>query len=156
MQLRVIMMGKTDESWLKQGIERFSTRIVHYSKFQWVELPDIKNRKSISIEEQKAQEAQVFLKHIQDAHLNFLLDEQGKLLSSQQWAGFIEQHHDTPKTLNLIIGGPYGFDESFKRKAHGLISFSPCTFSHQMVRLILAEQIYRAYTIIRKEPYHHA
>lgn len=156
MKISVICIGKTNHSFIKEGLEVYLKRIPHYVNFEWIEIPDIKNVQKYTELQIKENEAQALLKVLPKYDLVILLDEKGKEYSSQQFAGFFQaQMNKSIKNCVLIIGGAYGFAEAIYNKAQYTIALSKMTFTHQMVRLILAEQIYRAHTIIANEQYHH-
>ncbi len=156
MKIKLIAIGKTDKSYLKDGIEIFTNRIPHYISFDFCIIPDIKNTKNMSYEQQKLKEGELILSQLSAGDELILLDEKGKELRSVDFANYIEKKMITStKTLIFCIGGPYGFSEDVYNKACGKISLSKMTFSHQMVRLIFCEQLYRAMSILNGEPYHH-
>ena len=156
MKVKLIQIGKTDASYLIEGIEKYNQRIKRYHPYEVITIPDIKNSKNLSQEQQKKQEATLILKHIQNPDLVVLLDEKGKEFTSVNFASFIEDTMlQSIKQLIFVIGGPYGFDASVYSRANRKIALSKMTFSHQLVRVIFAEQLYRANSIIKREPYHH-
>ncbi|MEE1884927.1 23S rRNA (pseudouridine(1915)-N(3))-methyltransferase RlmH [Pedobacter flavus] len=157
MKITLIAVGKTEEKYLIEGIEKYFKRLKHYISFQIVIIPDIKNVKNLSQVQQKEKEGISILKHIQNLDTVILLDEEGKNLSS---IGFSEQLNKymnaSVQHLVYVIGGPYGFSDAVYNRCNDKLSLSKMTFSHQMVRLFFVEQLYRAFTILRNEPYHHA
>jgi 23S rRNA (pseudouridine1915-N3)-methyltransferase len=156
MRIKLVAIGKTDSAELQKLIDVYLKRLKHYVKFELVVLPDIKNTKNLSVTDQMEKEAELILKHIDSAESLYLLDENGIEYRSVEFAKLLQKQMNRGiKEWVLVIGGPYGFSDSIKQKAHGLISLSKLTFSHQMVRLFIVEQIYRACTILRNEPYHH-
>jgi 23S rRNA (pseudouridine1915-N3)-methyltransferase len=156
MKICLLVIGKTDEAYLQKGLEIFLKRIPHYILFEMKVIPDIKNSKNLSEVQQKEKEGELILQQVLPADDLFLLDEQGIEVSSLDFARFLEKKMLSGiKRLVFVIGGPYGFSESIYSRANGKISLSKMTFSHQMVRLIFAEQLYRAFTILKGEPYHH-
>ncbi|WP_156306969.1 23S rRNA (pseudouridine(1915)-N(3))-methyltransferase RlmH [Sphingobacterium endophyticum] len=156
MKITLICIGKTDDQHIVKGIEVYTKRLKHYVNFQIVNIPDIKNSKNLSESQQKEKEAQQLLKNISNQDFIILLDERGKEYSSMEFSAFLEKQMVSSVThLVFMIGGPYGFDDTVYQRANSKISLSRMTFSHQMVRLFFVEQIYRAYTIMRGEPYHH-
>ena len=156
MKICLLVIGKTDEAYLQKGIELFMKRIPHYISFEMKVIPDLKNTKNLSEEQQKEKEGDLILQQIITSDELFLLDEQGIETSSVDFARFLEKKMVSGiKRLFLVIGGPYGFSESVYSRANGKVSLSKMTFSHQMVRLIFLEQLYRAMTILKGEPYHH-
>jgi 23S rRNA (pseudouridine1915-N3)-methyltransferase len=156
MRIKLLTIGKTDNGELQKLIDVYLKRLKHYVKFELVVLPDIKNTKNLSASDQMEKEAELILKNINSTDTVFLLDENGKEYTSVGFANQLQKHMNSGiKEWVLVIGGPYGFSDSIKHKANGQISLSKMTFSHQMVRLFIVEQIYRAFTILRNEPYHH-
>jgi len=156
MKVKLIQIGKTDTSYLIEGIGKYNQRIKRYHPYEILTIPDIKNSKNLNKNQQKKQEAIQILKNIQNTDVVVLLDEKGKCFSSLLFADFIKKIMlQSIKQLTFIIGGPYGFDEAVYKRANRKIALSQMTFSHQLVRLIFAEQLYRANSIIKGEPYHH-
>lgn len=156
MKICLLVIGKTDEEYLQKGIELFMKRIPHYISFDMKVIPDLKNSKNLSEEQQKAKEGELILLQLIPSDDLLLLDEQGLETSSVDFARFLEKKMISGiKRLVFLIGGPYGFSESVYARANGKVSLSKMTFSHQMVRLIFLEQLYRAMTILKGEPYHH-
>lgn len=156
MKLQVIFIGKTTGKLFQEAIADYQNRLSHYIPFSIEELPDLKNAKNLSEDQQKEKEADMVLEKLQGGDVLILLDERGKEMTSREFSQFLEQKMQTVgKRLVLLIGGPYGFSQRIYDAAQGKISLSKMTFSHQMVRLFLVEQIYRACTIMRGEPYHH-
>jgi len=156
MKICLVVIGKTDEAYLQKGMEVFLKRIPHYISFELKAIPDIKNSKNLSEEQQKEKEGELILQQINSSDELFLLDENGMEFSSVEFARFLEKKMIAGnKRLVFVIGGPYGFSSSMYGRANGKVSLSKMTFSHQMVRLIFLEQLYRAMTILKGEPYHH-
>ncbi|MCC8144875.1 MAG: 23S rRNA (pseudouridine(1915)-N(3))-methyltransferase RlmH [Bacteroidales bacterium] len=156
MKIRLITIGKTNQDFVEKGFNEFCNRLKHYISFSTHVIPDIKNSKNLSSDQQKEKEGELILKNIQPGDYVVLLDEHGKEFSSVAFAEYLEKKtHVIPKTLVFVIGGPYGFSEEVYQAAKEKISLSRMTFSHQMIRLIFIEQIYRAMTILSNEPYHH-
>lgn len=156
MKITLLAIGKTEEKYLIEGIEKYLNRLKHYINFNFIAIPDVKNTKNLTEAQQKSKEAELIQKHIQNLDYVILMDEKGKKYSSVDFAQFInKQMIGSTQHLVFIIGGPYGFDESIYKRANGLISLSDMTFSHQMVRLFFVEQLYRAFSILKNEPYHH-
>lgn len=156
MKITLICIGKTDDSYLIDGIEKYVNRLKFYIDFKIVVIPDIKKNKGMSFDQQKKKEGELILKNIASNDQVILLDEQGKDYTSVQFSTFLEKKMiGSVQQLVFIIGGPYGFDESVYQRANGKLSLSKMTFSHQMIRLFFVEQLYRAFTILKKEPYHH-
>jgi 23S rRNA (pseudouridine1915-N3)-methyltransferase len=156
MKIMLIVTGKTDAEWLQQGLEVYIKRLGFYGSFELKILPDIKNAKNLSFQEHKEKEAEQLFPFMEGKNEIILLDEKGTVFSSQEFARFMEiKLISGCRKLIFIVGGPYGFSERIVKKSTGMISLSKLTFSHQMVRLLFLEQLYRAFTIIRGEPYHH-
>ncbi len=156
MRILLLAIGKTDEDYLANGIRKYVGRIGHYTSFEMKEIPDLRNRKSLSEEQQKTAESSLILNQLQPSDHVILLDENGKQSSSINFAESLEkQMASGAKRLVFVIGGPYGFAKEVYDRANAKLSLSPMTFSHQMVRLIFVEQLYRAFTILKGEPYHH-
>lgn len=156
MKIWLVVTGKTDAAWLQQGIDLYLKRIGHYLPFEMKILADLKNTAALSQRVQKEKEGEALLAFLGNRSEVYLLDERGESLTSPQLAAMVERKMVTGcRELLFVIGGPYGFSEEVAARATGKISLSRLTFSHQMVRLLFAEQLYRALTIIRGEPYHH-
>lgn len=156
MQIKLIAIGKTDHPAIQKLIEEYSSRLGFYIRFEWEIIPDLKNTKALSEQNQKEKEGELILKKIQTSDDLLLLDERGKTYSSMEFSDFLQKKMNSGlKQLVLVIGGPYGFSEAVYARANGKISLSKMTFSHQMIRPFLIEQLYRAFTILRNEPYHH-
>ena len=156
MKFVLLMIGKTNSESLQKLIDDYQNRLLHYLSFETVVIPELKNTKTLSTQEQKEKEADLIFKQIENQDDVILLDEKGKQFSSVAFAGFLEKKmHSSAKRMIFVIGGPFGFSQRIYDRANGMISMSPMTFSHQMIRLIFAEQLYRAMTIIRGESYHH-
>jgi len=156
MKITLVCIGKTDDKYIQEGIDKYNKRLKHYITFNIVVLPDVKNVKNLSQSQQKEKEAEIFNKHIQNTDYVVLLDERGKEYSSIEFSSFLEKKMiASVQHMVFLVGGPYGFSEEIKQRANSLVSLSKMTFSHQMVRLFFVEQIYRAYTIMKGEPYHH-
>jgi len=156
MKIVLLVVGKTDAGNWNNALGDYTGRLKHYIPFETEVIPDIKNTKNISESQQKEQEGLMILKFLQAGDCCVLLDEQGKEFTSKEFALYIDKKMQTvPKRLVFVIGGPYGFSDEVYAKAPEKISLSKMTFSHQMIRPIFAEQLYRAMTILRGEPYHH-
>ena len=156
MRIHVMFIGKTTGKLFLEAISDYQQRLTHYVPFAIEEVPDLKNTKSLTEEQQKEKEADMVFDRLQSGDVLVLLDEKGKEFTSREFSTFLENKmHTVNKRLVLLIGGPYGFSQRIYDAAQGKISLSKMTFSHQMVRLFLIEQIYRAFTIMRGEPYHH-
>lgn len=156
MKIKLLLIGKTDTDFLNVGIDDYIKRIKHYLPFEMIIIPDLKNTKSLSEDQQKQKEGELILNQINSGDFVVLLDENGKEFDSINFSGFIERQMISGlKNLIFIVGGPYGFSSQIYKLGNLKISLSKMTFSHQLVRLIFAEQLYRAMTIIKGEPYHH-
>lgn len=156
MKITLLTTGKTDKEWVKRGMEIYASRLKHYTTFQIVEIPELKNVSSLSREQIKIKEGELILKNIKADNEVILLDEHGKEYSSVEWARVMEEKISRGcKDIIFVIGGAYGFSSEVYKRSNGAISLSRMTFSHQMVRAIFVEQLYRAFTIMRGEPYHH-
>lgn len=156
MNIRLIAIGKTDNKALQQLMDDYMKRLSFYIKFELEVIPDIKNAKNLSEAQQKEKEGELILSKLSPADQLILLDENGKTFSSVGFSEELQKKMNSGiKTLVFVIGGPYGFSQNVYSKAQGKVSLSAMTFSHQMVRLFFIEQVYRAMTILRGEPYHH-
>lgn len=155
MKSELIVIGKTVDKHIIACIEDYNKRISHYMSFGITTIPNIKDTKNMSEDVQKEKEGEMILKMIQPSDHVVLLDEHGKSLRSIEFAEWIEQKQIHARKLVFVIGGPYGFSPKIYERANEKLSLSKMTFSHQMIRLIFIEQIYRACTIIKGEPYHH-
>ncbi|RKR80224.1 23S rRNA (pseudouridine1915-N3)-methyltransferase [Mucilaginibacter gracilis] len=156
MKITLLTVGKTEDAYLKDGIEKYLKRLKHYIKFEVIDLPELKNTKALTQEQQKAKEAELLFKNISATDYVMLLDEGGLQHTSVQFADLLNKKMiASVSNLVFIIGGPYGFDGSIYKRANDKLSLSKMTFSHQMVRLFFVEQVYRAFTILKGEPYHH-
>lgn len=157
MKILLLVIGKTDEDYLVTGIKKYVGRLGHYASFELKEIPDIRNRKTLSEDQQKKAESFLLLQQLQPSDQVVLLDERGKQYTSVEFSEIIEKRTASgTKRIVFIIGGPYGFAQEVYDRADAQMSLSPMTFSHQMVRLIFVEQLYRAFTILKNEPYHHS
>lgn len=155
MTIKLIAIGKTDSPQLQQLVSEYENRLRHYVKFGLDIIPDIKKVKNLSEVQQKEKEGELILKRLSATDVMLLLDENGKQFSSVDFSKELQKRMNSGiKQLVFVIGGPYGFSDAVFQKAQGTISLSKMTFSHQMVRLFVVEQIYRAFTILRNEPYH--
>ncbi len=156
MKIKLLAIGKTDDKNLLSLIQTYENRLKHYIKFELEIIPDIKNVKNLSEAQQKEKEGDLLLSKLQATDQLILLDEKGKDFRSVDFANFLQKKMNAGiKQLVFVIGGPYGFSEKVYKKAQGKVSFSKMTFSHQMIRLFVVEQIYRGFTILKNEPYHH-
>ena len=157
MRITLLVVGKTTDPHLQTLIDEYQQRLKHYVPFEFVVIPDIKNAKSLNQEQLKLAEGQAILSFLASlpSPLAFLLDEHGREFRSIEYADWLQKKMASGRDLILIIGGAYGFSDAVYQRADGKISLSQMTFSHQMIRLMAIEQIYRAMTILRNEPYHH-
>ena len=156
MKIKLFSIGKTDSDYIKQGVQDYEKRLIHYIPYESVVIPDLKNSKNLTEIQQKEKEGEIIKNYFKDSDFIILLDENGKEYSSLEFSKFIEKKTiEGIKNIAFVIGGPYGFSNEIYKRANTTISLSKMTFSHQMVRLIFVEQLYRAMTIIRGEPYHH-
>lgn len=155
MRITLLVVGKTTDPRLQSLIEDYQQRLKHYIPFEFVVVPDIKNAKTLSQEQLKSAEGQAILSFLTPAMDVMLLDEHGREFRSIEYADFLQKKMGSGRDLTLVIGGAYGFSKEVYDRANGKISLSQMTFSHQMIRLMAIEQIYRAMTILRGEPYHH-
>ena len=156
MKIKLLAIGKTDDKNLNTLIDTYKNRLKHYIKFELEIIPDIKNAKNLSKNQQKEKEGELILGKLQATDHLVVLDEKGKEFRSIDFAKHLQKKMNSGiKQLVFVIGGPYGFSEAVYKKAQGKISFSKMTFSHQMIRLFVVEQIYRGFTILKNEPYHH-
>lgn len=156
MKIKLLAIGKTDDKSLQALIQIYQERLRHYIKFELVIIPELKKSKNLSENQQKEKEGDLLLKEIRSTDQLILLDEKGQEFRSIEFSRFLQKKMNSGiKHLVFVIGGPYGFSDKIYRKAKGKVSFSKMTFSHQMIRLFVVEQIYRAFTILKNEPYHH-
>ena len=149
------MVGKTTDKHFQAGIDDYAGRIGHYMPFSIMVIPELRNTKNLTEDQQKQMEGELIMKQLQPSDTVVLLDEHGKEHRSIEFARWLEQKRNTARRLVFVIGGPYGFSAAVYARANEQISLSKMTFSHQMVRLVFTEQVYRACTIIKGEPYHH-
>ena len=156
MKIKLIWIGRTDGDVFDEAIQQYTKKLRFYTVYEPIAIPYLKSTKALSQDEQKKREGDLILKKIDSGDIVVLLDERGKEFTSEKFAQFIQQQANTgQKALVFVIGGAYGFSQKVYDRAEGLVSLSRMTFSHQMVRTIFAEQLYRAFTIIKGEPYHH-
>ena len=156
MKILVLAIGKTDEQWVQEALLRYSKRLQHYLPFEFEVITDLKNTKNLSEAQQKEKEGALILKKLNPTDKVVLLDEKGKEYRSVEFAKHLQQQMNSGvKRLVFIIGGPYGFTPELYAKAQGKLALSKMTFSHQMIRPFFVEQLYRAMTILKNEPYHH-
>ena len=155
MRIRLLTVGKTDVPWVKEGLDIYVSRLSHYVPFGLEEIPELKNVSSLSRDQIKEKEGELILKAIKPKDFVVLLDEKGKEYRSVEFARELSARMASGRDLTFVVGGAYGFSEAVYGLADGKLSLSKMTYSHQMVRTIFAEQLYRAFTILRGEPYHH-
>ena len=155
MKIQLLITGKTTDARLVSLIDDYRERLKHYVPFELIVLPDLKNAKALSEEQVKAAEGEAMLRFFTPSMDVVLLDEHGKEFRSVEFADWLQKKMASGRDLTLVIGGPYGFSPAVYARANGKLSLSQMTFSHQMIRLMAIEQIYRAMTILRGEPYHH-
>lgn len=155
MKTVLIQVGKTVNKHFIAGINDYTERISHYMPFEIITIPELKNTKSLNEAQQKEREGEMILRALQPSDTVVLLDEHGKEYRSVEFATWLQHQQQTARRLVFVIGGPYGFCDDVYARANHKVSLSKMTFSHQMIRLIFTEQIYRACTIIKGEPYHH-
>ena len=155
MKTLLILVGKTTDKHFQAAISDYVERIGHYMPFELVTIPELKNTKNLSEQQQKQAEGELIMKQLQTQDTVVLLDEHGRELRSIEFARWLEQKRTTARRLVFVIGGPYGFSAQVYSRANEQLSLSKMTFSHQMIRMAFTEQVYRACTIIKGEPYHH-
>ena len=156
MKITLLTVGKTDRDWVRQGLDIYVSRLRHYIPFVLNEIPELKNVSALTKEQIKAREGELILKNVRPTDDLILLDEHGKEYSSTELSRVIQDKISyVGKDIVFVIGGAYGFSDAVYQRANSKLSLSKMTFSHQMVRAIFAEQLYRAFTIIKGEPYHH-
>jgi 23S rRNA (pseudouridine1915-N3)-methyltransferase len=156
MKITLLTVGKTDRDWVRQGLDIYVSRLKHYIPFTLTEIPELKNVSALSKEQIKVKEGELILKNVRPTDDLILLDEHGKEYSSVQLAKILQDKISYEcKDIIFVIGGAYGFSDAVYARANSKLSLSKMTFSHQMVRTIFAEQLYRAFTIMKGEPYHH-
>lgn len=156
MTIKLLAIGKTDNKLLQSLIDDYQKRLGFYIKFEFEIIPDLKKVKNLTEEQQKQKEGELILAKLKATDVLILLDENGKHLDSVGFSNYLQKHMNSGiKQLVFVIGGPYGFSQEVYNKALGKISLSKMTFSHQMIRLFIIEQLYRGFTILKNEPYHH-
>ncbi|MCX6230583.1 MAG: 23S rRNA (pseudouridine(1915)-N(3))-methyltransferase RlmH [Bacteroidetes bacterium] len=155
MNVLLLMVGKTEDDYLKDGIAVFEKRLKHYINYQTIVIPSLKNSKNLLPLDFKAKEGEEILKYTVKADVVILLDEKGKSFSSKEFAAFIQKQMNSGiKNLLFVVGGAFGFSDKVYEASDMKLSLSDMTFSHQMIRLLFTEQLYRAFTILKNEPYH--
>jgi 23S rRNA (pseudouridine1915-N3)-methyltransferase len=156
MKIILILNGKTNQEHIQILLQDYFNRISHYINFEVITIPELKKASSLSFEEQKTKEGEQMMKYFEPSDEIMLLDENGKSYNSVGFSKFIEKKMNASvKRMIFVVGGPFGFSQEIYKRANGMVSLSPMTFSHQVIRLIFAEQLYRAFTIIKGEKYHH-
>ena len=156
MKITLLTVGKTDVRWVREGLDLYVSRLKHYVSFSLTEIPELKNVSALSQEQIKEREGSLILAAVKPSDAVYLLDEHGRQFRSVEFARFLEERMSRGgRDLVFVIGGAYGFSKEVYDRSDGRVSLSQMTFSHQMVRTIFAEQLYRAFTILRGEPYHH-
>jgi 23S rRNA (pseudouridine1915-N3)-methyltransferase len=156
MKITLIAIGKTDEAWIQEGINKYVDRLKHYITFNIIIIPDLKNAGKLTQEQQKVEEGKLILQKILNSDHVLLLDEKGKTFSSIDFSGHLQKKMNSGLShLVFVIGGPFGFSEELYKRAQDKISLSSMTLSHQMIRIFFCEQLYRAFTILKGEKYHH-
>ncbi|MCK8482002.1 23S rRNA (pseudouridine(1915)-N(3))-methyltransferase RlmH [Psychroserpens algicola] len=156
MTIKLLAIGKTDHTDLQSLIDDYQKRLGFYVKFEFEIIPDLKKTKNLSEDQQKQKEGELILGKLNSTDVMIVLDENGKQLDSVNFSQYLQKHMNSGiKQLVFVIGGPYGFSPEVYQKANGKLSLSKMTFSHQMIRLFMIEQLYRGFTILKNEPYHH-
>lgn len=156
MEIGILSVGKIASEWVNKGVEQFNSRIKRYVKYTSIIIPDLKNSKSLSKDNITEEEGKLLLQQIQPSDLVVIMDEKGKHFTSREFADWIQKQMNTGKKRMLfVVGGPFGFSESVYKRADYKVALSKMTFTHEMAKLLLTEQIYRAMTILKGEPYHH-
>jgi 23S rRNA (pseudouridine1915-N3)-methyltransferase len=156
MRITLIESGKTRDAFIREGVELYRSRVSRYVPFRIETLPDLKNSRNLTMKEVMEKEGQILLKRLKPDNYVILLDERGQEFHSISFAEYLNSLEGTVNQLDFVIGGPYGFSEEVYKRANALLSLSRLTFSHQLVRVVFMEQLYRAFTILKGEPYHHA
>ena len=155
MKMTLLTVGKTGAPWIKEALDIYSSRLSRYVRFSVKEIPDLKKAASLSKNQVKEKEGERILQSLKDSDRVVLLDERGKEMRSVDFAKEISGYLSLGKDIVFVIGGAYGFSDAVYSRSEGMLSLSRMTFSHQMARAIFAEQLYRAFTILKGEPYHH-
>lgn len=156
MKIQLLTVGKTNQDFVQRGLDEFTGRVKHYLPFEMEIIPDLKNTRNLNFEQIKEKEGELILKFVRPEDYIVLLDENGKEFTSVQFAQYLEKKmHSVPKRLVFIIGGAYGFSSAVYQIAKEKIALSKMTFSHQLIRVVFAEQLYRGLSILNNEPYHH-
>ena len=155
MDIKLLTVGKTDVKWVKEGLDLYVARLSHYVPFTLKEIPQLKNVSALTREQIREREGELILKAVRPADEVILLDERGREFRSLDFARYLEEKLQRGRDVVFVIGGAYGYSDAVYERKEGMVSLSRMTFSHQMVRTLFAEQLYRAFTIIKGEPYHH-
>lgn len=156
MKISFIFIGKTQDSYLQTGIQLYNKRLLRYNPFQIILIPNLKNRKKLSVDQVKEKEGELLLKKFAPQDFVILLDERGKQYSSIQFSEYLQRlFNQSMRNVKFVCGGAYGFSNAVYQRANAKLSLSKMTLSHQMIRLFFLEQLYRAFTILNNEPYHH-
>lgn len=156
MDIKLILHGKTEDNYIQEGLSNYSKRLKRYITFSEHTIPALKNAKNLSFDEIKQKEGDLLLSKIKPTDTLVLLDEKGKMFTSLNFSAFLQKQMNLGlKSLVFVVGGPYGFSDQVYQRANHTLSLSKMTFSHQMIRLFFVEQVYRAFTILNNEPYHH-
>ncbi len=156
MNIKLLAIGKTDNKQLEDLISNYLKRLGFYVKFNFEIIPDLKNAKNLNESQQKEKEGKLILEKVENSDIIVLLDENGKQYDSVGFSELLQKHMNSGiKRLVFVIGGPYGFSPDIYNRANSKLSLSKMTFSHQMIRLFFVEQLYRGFTILKNEPYHH-
>lgn len=155
MDIKLLTVGKTDVKWVKEGLDLYVARLSHYVPFTLKEIPQLKNVSALTRDQIREREGELILKAVRPADEVILLDERGREFRSLDFARYLEEKLQRGRDVVFVIGGAYGFSEAVYARSDGKVSLSKMTFSHQMVRTLFVEQLYRAFTIIKGEPYHH-
>lgn len=156
MKITLAVVGKTSTGYLEQGVAEYVRRLGHYVPFDIQYIADLKNTKSLTTDQQKVSEGKLILQNLDKSDYVVLLDEHGKEYTSMQFADYVQKRMSSgARRVVFVVGGPYGFSQDVYNRANDNLSLSKMTFSHEMIRLIFTEQLYRAYTILNHEPYHH-
>lgn len=156
MRITLIQIGKTRDRFIEEGVGEFNRRVVRYAPFRIDTIPDLKNSRNMTMKEVQGNEGRLLLRRIKESDYVILLDERGNQYNSISFAQYLNALEGKVNHLLFVIGGPYGFSEEVYRRANAKVSLSCLTFSHQLIRVIFMEQLYRAFTILKGEPYHHA
>ncbi|MBQ5984392.1 MAG: 23S rRNA (pseudouridine(1915)-N(3))-methyltransferase RlmH [Bacteroidales bacterium] len=155
MDITLLTVGKTDVKWVKEGLDLYVSRLKHYIPFRLVEIPQLKNAASLTRDQIREREGELILKALKPSDRVILLDERGREFRSVEFAAWTGDLLQKGRDVVFVIGGAYGYSDAVYERKEGMVSLSRMTFSHQMVRTVFAEQLYRAFTILKGEPYHH-